>query len=108
MEKKPRMKKEKQVTKRELADVNLMLDNLESNTFISKRKPGKPLTVEQKKHNYIALGTILSEYLDSYIIMGYDLSEEPFVAMRSVTSMQNKAVMGLLSDVADKLLMPTR
>lgn len=104
MEKKDRPKKDKPITKKELIDINKMLDGLESSQTITKKRASVPLSIEQKKHNYTALATILSEYMDSYILIGYDLNEEPIVAMRSITPMQNKAVLGLLEDIAGQIL----
>jgi hypothetical protein len=109
MEKKRRTKKDSPITKKDLVDIDKMLDNLDATPTISTRKKkatGNPLTVAQKKHNYKAISAILAEYLEGYVLIGYDLNEEPMVVIKSISPMQNKAVMGLLEDVANQLLWP--
>lgn len=107
MEKKRRPKKDSPITKKDLVDIDKMLDNLDATPILAKKKKaGNPLTVAQKKHNYKAIAAVLAEYLEGYVLIGYDLNEEPVVVIKSVSPMQNRAVMGLMEEVANQLLWP--
>lgn len=96
--------KSPKITKKEEAEVEKLLNNLEHKNVLPKKR--KNMTLEDKQHVQKAIQSVLSEYMDCYILIGYDLSEGPIMNMEVNSPMQQKAVLALLGDIADDLLDP--
>lgn len=95
-----RPKKEKPPTKKEMADVEKMLGSLSEIPLPTRKK----MTMKHKVHNSDAIKKLLSEYLDSYILIGYDLSEDALVSLQDNDSvLKRRAVISLFNDVAQSM-----
>lgn len=53
-----------------------------------------------RKSNFDVLNTILSEYLDSYVLIGYTAENDEVVARRIMNSRDSRAILSLLEDVS--------
>ena len=93
------------ITKKDEEEVEKLLNHIDSKKHLPKKKK-RDMSLEDKQHVQEAIKHVLSEYMDCYILIGYDLSEGAIMNMEVNSPMQQKAVMALLGDIADDLLDP--
>lgn len=60
-----------------------------------------------RQRNFEVLNTILSEYLDSYIVIGYTAENDEVVATKIINSRDARAIASLLDDVVINNMGPT-
>lgn len=95
-------KRKDAISKKEMNHIDAELVKVGSITV--PRQKGKALKQEDKNKRLLAAKQILSEYIGAFILIGYDLEEDPVVMLNAETVYQKKAVLGLMADVADDIL----
>ena len=102
----PKNRKPDKISKRDAQKIDQMLEHLDNKKVNVRKKIKQALSETEKIQQIEAIKNVLSEYMDSYIIIGYDLTEDSMGFVKANSPMQYKAVMSLLEDVADDLLSP--
>lgn len=82
----PEEEKEKKYAEKIIAGLNKI------NPKIRK----KSRSVSEQEQLYKVVTNVLAEWLDCFLIVGYNTSGQEFIMMRSESSMQKQAISGLL------------
>lgn len=92
--------KPKQPSKSDIKKIEKMLENSEKKEPNIRRK-SKKLSVEEKYKLGNSIATVLSEYTDCYILLGFDTNGNDMMLVNSRNSMEMRALSDLASDFMD-------
>lgn len=70
---------------------------------INLRKKKKKLSLSEKQRLAVSINSRLNEYIDSYILIGFDVHGNDVILVNSMNEMENRALRNLVED----FLMPT-
>jgi hypothetical protein len=84
-------------TESELNDVEKLLSKVgKKNPNI--RKPYKPKSLKEKEKLGKTIASILSEYTDCYILLGFDTNGNAMVLINSANNLESRALSNLVQD----------
>ena len=92
--------KHKQPSKSDIKKIEKMLGNSEKKETNIRRK-SKKLSVEEKYRLGNSIATVLSEFTDCYILIGFDTNGNEMVLINSRNNMEKRALSDLASEFMD-------
>lgn len=92
--------KQKQPSKSDIKKIEKMLENSQKKEPNIRRK-SKQLSVEEKYKLGNSIATVLSEYTDCYILLGFDTNGNEMILVNSRNNMEKRALADLASDFMD-------
>lgn len=84
-------------TESELNDVEKLLSKVDKKKP-NIRKPHKPKSLKEKEKLGKAIASILSEYTDCYILLGFDTNGNAMVLINSANNLESRALSNLVQD----------
>jgi hypothetical protein len=84
-------------TESELNDVEKLLSKV-SKKNPNIRKPYKPKSLKEKEKLGKSIASILSEYTDCYILLGFDTNGNAMVLINSANNLESRALSNLVQD----------
>jgi short subunit fatty acids transporter len=89
--------KNKQPSKSDIRKIEKILESADKKEPTIRRKP-KQKTPEEKYKLGNAIATVLAEYTDCYILVGFDTSGNDMILVNSANNMEMRALSDLASD----------
>ncbi len=84
-------------TESEIKDIEKLLSKVKKE--VSKpRKRGKALSIQEKQHLSNNIARLLSEYVDCYILFGFDVHGNSTVLINTANNMESRALADLVDD----------
>lgn len=87
----------KEPTKSEIKKIEKFLENIDNSEPKIRKKP-KMLSPKQKERLGKSIGNAMSEYMDCYIMMGFDTNGNSVVLVNSSSNLEIRALTDLLHD----------
>jgi hypothetical protein len=85
-------------SKSDIQKIEKILTDLTGKKSQKIRRTPKDLTLKEKKRLAIAIGSSLSELIDCYILLGFDVNGNSIVLINSSSDLENRALTDLVEN----------